>query len=61
MTYFSYINNDPLFNDVNSPPRELSSDVSTNHDFTIMEIKAAIKRLKLNKSSGADGMINEFV
>ena len=61
--HFREINNDPLFNDVTSPPREISSDVSTNdainHDFTIIEIKAAIKRLKLNKSSGVDNMINE--
>lgn len=46
-------------------PHELTADVpgtcaSLDDPFTIVEIQGAIKRLKNNKSGGADNMINEF-
>ena len=62
--HFREINEDPLFNGATSQSHESMSELSTNdainHEFTIMEIKSAIKLLKNNKASGADRIINEF-
>ena len=62
--HFREINKDPLFNGATPQSHESMSELSTNdtinHQFTIMEIKSAIKRLKNSKTSGADSIINEF-
>ena len=62
--HFREINEDPLFDGATSQSHEQRSDLSTNdtinHEFTITEIKSAIKLLKNNKASGADRIINEF-
>ena len=59
--HFREINEDPLFNGATSQSMsELSTNDAINHQFTIMEIKSAIKRLKNSKASGADSIINEF-
>ena len=39
---------------------QISTNDAINQQFSMMEIKSAIKRLKNNKASGTDSIINKF-
>ena len=47
--------------DDSQPPDFQNFDNPINSDFTLDEIKRAIKKLKRNKACGIDGIVNEFL
>ena len=61
--HFREINIDPVFTVIDSPLCQVSvnsQNEAINKPFSVEEITLAIKKLKNNKASGVDNIINEF-
>ena len=61
--HFRELNSDPLFSGTVPPlynPVITGENEPINRPFSLEEVKLAIRKLKNNKASGVDNVINEF-